>query len=182
MGSYKTEAIILSQTNFGEADKILTVFSKFSGKIRILAKGARKINSRKGGNLELFNQVFLVLAEGKNLDIITEVELIHSFKDWRKNLIRVGVAYYLVELVLRLTAEGQRNDRVFFLLKAHFTKLYRSDLVKLIRNFEEELLTELGFGIPKELVNGEGSLSVYIEEIIERKLKSKEVLKRIKYG
>jgi len=180
VSSYKTEAIILKRVNFGEADKILTIFSRHYGKLRVIAKGARKINSRKGGNLELFNHVNLHLAKGKNLDIITEVELANSFKNWRRNLTRVGVAYYLAELTDRLTAEAQKNTDVFFLLKRYLKRLESDHLGQLIRGFEEEMLNELGFGIPRQLKAIPGSLSDYIEEIIEGLLKSKEVLKKIK--
>lgn len=180
MSSYKTEAIILSRSNFGEADRLLTIFSKHYGRMKVLAKGVRKIISRKGGSLELFNHVALVLAKGKNLDIITEVEVRNSFRSWRQNLTRVGVAYYLAELVNRLTPEGQKNQLVFFYLGDFLGRLKKDPLSQLIREFEESLLEESGFGIPPNLENQPGSLSGYIEEIIERKLKSKEVLKRIK--
>lgn len=180
MSSYKTEAIILSRRNFGEADRLLTVFSKHYGRIKVLAKGVRKVTSRKGGSLELFNHVSLVLAKGKNLDIITEVEVRNSFRGWHQNLTRVGVAYYLAELVNRLTPEGQRNQLVFSCLGDFLGRLKKDPLPQLIREFEESLLEESGFGIPPALRNQPGSLSGYIEEIIERKLKSKEVLKRIK--
>ena len=126
MPTYKTEAIVLSRRNFGEADKILTIFTKHYGKIRALAKGVRRMKSRKGGNVELFNQVSLVLAKGKNLDIITEVELKNSFRFWRQNLNRVGVAYYLVELVESLTPEGQANRFAYRLLSPlHLPKHFR---------------------------------------------------------
>lgn len=182
MSVYKTEAVILSRVNFGEADKLLTLFSKHYGKLKALAKGVRRVSSRKGGSLELFNHVGLVLARGKNLDIITEVDLKNSFRIWRKDLIRVGLAYYLVELVDKLTAEGQKNQQVFFLLKRVLAGLEGKDLVSLVRQFEEAVLKELGFGVPTGLRAKKGSLSDYIEEIIERKLKSKEVLRKIKYG
>jgi len=183
MASYKTEAIILKRINFSEADKILTIFSKHYGKIHVLAKGVRKINSRKGGNLELFNQVNLFLAKGRNLDIITEVELQDSFKSWRRNLIRVGVAFYLTELVDKLTAESQQNVGVFSLLRRSLLAIGdRTSLSELIREFEEKMLDGLGFGVPKQLRDKPGSLSDYIEEVVEKRLKSKDVLKRIQYG
>lgn len=182
MASYKTEAIILSRINLGEADRIITLFSKHYGKLKVLAKGVRKIHSRKGGNLELFNQVKLVLAKGKNLDIITEVELVQAFAKWRKNLTRVGVAYYFTELIDKLTAEEQENQEVYNLLKEFLSRLSEKDLVKLIRQFEEKLLDHLGFGLPAAVRSQPGSLADYLEEITERQLKSKEVLKKIKYG
>jgi DNA repair protein RecO (recombination protein O) len=182
VASYKTQAFILKRINFGEADRLITLFSKHQGKLRVLAKGVRKPTSRKSGHLELFNLVKLVLAKGKNLDIITEVELVNSFRGWRTNLTRVGVAYYLVELIERLTPEGEKNRQLFRLLEEAFTKLKDDSLIGLIRDFERKLLLESGFGIPKRLENAPGSLVVYLEEIAEKKIKSRQVLKRIKDG
>lgn len=84
--TYKTEGIILKRINLGEADKIITLYSRHYGKIRCIAKGIRNITSRKGGNLELFNRVAIFLAKGKNLDIITEVQLLDSFSGFRQDL------------------------------------------------------------------------------------------------
>ena len=97
--SYKTEVIVLKRINFGEADRLVTVFSKSHGKQRLVAKGIRKITSRKKGHLELFTQVQLQVAKGKNLDLITEAATVNSFPKLRHNLNRVRIAYLLAELV-----------------------------------------------------------------------------------
>jgi len=62
--SYKAEGIILKRINFSEADKILTIFTKRHGKVRAIAKGVRRLTSRKAGSVELFNQAGLFLLEG----------------------------------------------------------------------------------------------------------------------
>lgn len=171
--SFKTEGIILKRSNFGEADKILTIFTKHYGKIKALALGVRKITSRKGGNVELFNQVVVFLIKGKNLDILTEVQIMNSFKGWRKDLAKVATAYYGCELVDRLTPEGQASRAVYELLEDYLKKISKESRLKLTRSFEEKLLEELGFGIPPELRQAKGSLRTYIEEITERKINSK---------
>jgi len=79
MRSYKTEGIVLKRINYGEADRILTIYTKRHGKIRAIAKGVRKLTSRKAGSLELFNNVVLFLVKGKNLDIITEAQTVDLF-------------------------------------------------------------------------------------------------------
>lgn len=171
--SYKTEGIILKRINLGEADKILTIYTKHYGKIKALAKGVRKITSRKGGNVELFNQVIIFLAKGKNLDILTEVQVVNSFRKWRKDLDKVSTAYYLCELVDKLTPEGQPSQAVFRLLKDSLSKIDQEKRLGLTRAFEEKLLEELGFGIPPGLKQAKGNLKAYIEEITERKINSK---------
>jgi len=179
VAGYRTEGVILKRTNFGEADKFLTLFSKHFGKIRLLAKGIRKTKSRKGGNLELFNWVKIYVAKGRNIDLVTEVELIKSFKDWRQDLNRVALAYHLVELVERLTAEEAKSRRVFELLIKSLERLGdEKDLERLRANFEVKLLEELGFW-PRGKSADEVDLQAYIEKLIEKRLNSKRVFKEL---
>ena len=118
MKTYKTEGIIIKRINFGEADRILTIFTKHYGKIKAIAKGIRKIKSRRAPHLELFNQTVLFLYKGKNLDIITEAQLVDSFSTLRKNLRKVAFAFGVCELVDQLTREGQKQLKAYELLKA----------------------------------------------------------------
>ena len=80
--SFKTEGIILKRMNYGEADRILTIYTLHHGKIRAMAKGVRKLQSRKAGSLELFNHSVLFLIKGKNLDLVTEAQTIDLFKSF----------------------------------------------------------------------------------------------------
>jgi len=175
-GIYKTEGIILKRRNFGEADKILTVFTKHYGKIKVIAKGIRKITSKKAGTLELFNHCKLVLVKGKHLDIITEVEVIKNFSSLMGNLNKVGVAWYFCELVDKLTAEGQANKDIFELLKNYLENLDQKNTPQFIRSFEEHLLNQLGFGIPLQWRRWSGSLKLYIESIVEREIQTPKLL------
>jgi len=147
----------------------LTIYTKHYGKIKAIAKGVRKITSRKGGNLELFNHCVLFLAEGKNLDIVTEAQVINSFSHLRSDLGKTADAFYIVELVDKLTPEGQGNRAVFDLL---IDALRNLD----IRSFEIDLLRVLGFWSDKV---DRRDIKGYIEEIIEKKLKSSEFQKEV---
>ncbi|MCJ7804281.1 DNA repair protein RecO [Patescibacteria group bacterium] len=175
--TYKTEGIILKRINYGEADRILTIFTKHYGKIRVMAKGVRKLSSRKAGSLELFNQSILFLVRGKNLDLITEAEVVNLFKNWRKDLNKIAFAYYFCELVDKLTPDNQPHPLVFELLRQAFLKLGVLPGSRLVREFEEKLLNELGFGVPEVLQKTQGSLKSYIESIIEKHLNSPKILK-----
>ena len=175
--TYRTEGIVLKRINYGEADRILTIFTKHYGKIRVMAKGVRKLSSRKAGSLELFNQSVLFLVKGKNLDLITEAEVVNLFKNWRKDLNKVAVAYYFCELVDKLTPDNQPHPLVFELLRQAFLKLGVLPGSRLVREFEEKLLNELGFGVPEVLQKTQGSLKSYIESIIEKHLNSPKILK-----
>ena len=179
MRAYKTEGIILKSSNYGEADRLLTIFTKNHGKLRVIAKGVRRITSRRGGNLELFNDVNVYLNCGKNLDSLSEVEVINSFSNWRKDIKSVGVAYYLCELVDKLTAEGQEHYQVFKLLVNSLSRLSERNYTELVVNFEKELITELGFGVPENLKDSQKSLKDYIEQITEKKITSPKIIREI---
>jgi len=177
--TYKVEAIILKRQNYSEADKILTVFSKEKGKLKVIAKGVRKITSRRAGSLELFNHLSLVVCEGKGLDSIIEVNVINSFPSWRVNLRSIGVAYYLCELVDRLTVDGQEHMAVFFVLLESLKTNSSKKARQIILSFEKQLLNLLGFGIPEKYLHDTESLKTYIEEITEKKIISPKVIKEI---
>lgn len=149
MHSYKVEGIILKRTNFGEADRIITAFTKQKGKIGVLAKGIRRITSRRAGSVELFNQSILFLHKGRNFDILTEATTLSTFPKFRTQLSLVGAAYYACELVDRLTAEEQEHDEVYELLVTFFLWLDgQKDAAKLplaLPRLETALLTKLGF-------------------------------------
>jgi DNA repair protein RecO (recombination protein O) len=108
---YRVEAIVLKRTDHGEADRLLTLFAPDLGKLRAIAKGARKPSSRKGGHVELFTHTHLLVAKGKQLDIVTQADTLDAFMPLRDNLERVGYAYYLAELVDRFSEEGDAASR-----------------------------------------------------------------------
>ncbi len=176
--SYRTEGIILKGFNLGEADKILTIFTKYSGKIKARAPGVRRLSSRKAGNLELFNQVRIFLAKGKTFDILTEVEVINSFEKIRRDLKRVSLFDYFGELVVRLTREEQENHLVCELLAASFEKLTQGgSLREAAVDFQKKLLGNLGFGVPES--DDFKVLQAFIESIIERKLNTPLIFKKV---
>ena len=182
MNSYKTEGVVLKRSNFGEADRIITLYTKHYGKITGLAKGIRKLTSRKRGALEIFNQVIFFVAKGKGMEIITEAEVLNPFSSWRKDLKKVGVAYEFCEMVDKLTAEGIAQPEVYELLVTALNRLgtiSREELPAVIERFAGLLLKQLGFWPKEKTFPLHLSASLLVEEIIEKELKSKRFLKRI---
>jgi DNA repair protein RecO (recombination protein O) len=114
---YRTEAIVLRRTDFGEADRLVTVLTPDRGKLKLVAKGARKPASRKSGHVELFSHGQFLVAVGRELDIITQAETIEPFRPLREDLLRTTYAYYLAELADAFTAERDENHPLFDLLK-----------------------------------------------------------------
>jgi len=177
--TYKTEGIVLKRTNFGEADKIVTFYTKDYGKLVALAKGVRRLTSRKRGSLEIFNQVVFFAAKGKSLDIITEVETRQTYSQWRKDLKKVGAAYEMAEMVDRLTAEGSEQKEIYELLCSYLQRLKttsKQNLPLFVNSFGQSLLRYLGFWPKNKSFPANFNVEVKIEEIIERELMSKRFL------
>src|SRR5919205_3086957 len=128
---YRTEAVILRRSDFGEADRLLTLITP-NGKRRVIAKGARKTPSRLAGHIELFTHTALLLAVGRNLDIITQSTILSSFDRLRGDLRRIGAAYYAAELIDRLIEEEDENRPAFELLVATLAALDASNNTDLV--------------------------------------------------
>jgi DNA repair protein RecO (recombination protein O) len=143
---YKTQAIVLRQRKLGEADKIVTLFSANLGKLDAVAKGVRRTRSRLAGHLEPLTLGSYLLAEGRELDIVTQAETIDAFVDLRDNLDRLGRGLYCAELVERLLPERSEAAPVFLLLKSALERLANVQELELtLRFFEIHLLDELGY-------------------------------------
>lgn len=142
----RTEGVILRRRNFGEADRILTIYTKDNGKITALAKGVRRPRSKKAGHVELGSWCKIFVARGKNIDLLTEVETKRAFGISEFSETRANKIYHLLELVESLTPEHQKNQTVFILL-VHFLKRVTSeedfDFVSSV--FKIKLLSTLGF-------------------------------------
>lgn len=145
MRGFKTEGIILKRRNFGEADRILTAFTFHRGKVSILARGVRKITSRRAGNIELLNRVQMYLHPGKNFLILTEATALYTYQKLKDNLTLSTVAFHLIELTDRLTAENQENPELYSYLTELLDRLSERPRQLLVRAFEVKILSNLGF-------------------------------------
>jgi DNA repair protein RecO (recombination protein O) len=143
---YRTPAIVLKRRDQGEADRVLTVFTPAMGKRQLLAKGVRKITSRKAGHVELFTHSQFLVAKGQTWDLVTQAETIEGFRPLREDLLRTSYAYYVAELVDRFTQEGDEHHGLFELLLATLGRLAETaDLALLARYFELRLLGLVGY-------------------------------------
>ncbi len=110
----KTDAIVLRSFRFGEADRILHVYTARHGRIGAIAKGARKTKSRFGARLEPFSHVELMLHQGSGeLHTVTGVSLVEAHRAAREDPYRLSVGLVGAEAMLRLFVEEERNERAF---------------------------------------------------------------------
>lgn len=142
----RSEAIILRRRDYGEADRILTLYVRDRGKIGAIAKGARRITSRQGGHIELFAHAELLLARGRNLEVVTQAATVEAFRPIREDLVRTTYAYHLAELLDRMTEEGEPSPATFDLLRASLSALCDAEDPSLVaRYFELRLLGLQGY-------------------------------------
>jgi DNA repair protein RecO (recombination protein O) len=136
----------MHRQDLGEADRLLTVYSLDRGKLRLVAKGARRPRSRKAGHLEPFTRVQLLLARGRELDIITQAEAKDTYPGLRDDLVRLGQAAYVVELVDRFAVERDVNQALYRLLINTLERLIEDvKVATVIRYFELRLLDQVGY-------------------------------------
>jgi DNA repair protein RecO (recombination protein O) len=178
MRTYKVEGIVLKRRNLGEADRILTILSKESGKIAVIAPGVRRIPSRRSPHVELLNfSQFTLYGSSKTfMPIVTEAQTLEDFSLIKDDLRKIGLALYICELVNGLCADNQENRSIFFHLKSILSELTETlNASSLIKKFEKDLLIGLGFWSEAKLLQTQDS-RIIMERLLEKKLKTLRVL------
>ncbi len=145
--SFRASAVVLRHADWGEADQLLTLYTREQGMLRALAKGARKMTSRKGGHLQPFTQITVQLAKGRDLLIVTQVETVNAFLPLHDDLVKLGYASYAVELLLRFSYEEEGgNPTLFRLLVETLDRIEKeSEAWLAVRYYEMRLLDAVGF-------------------------------------
>jgi DNA repair protein RecO (recombination protein O) len=145
--SFRVSAVVLRHSELGEADRLLTLYTREHGKMRAVAKGARKVTSRKAGHLEPFTHVTLQLAKGRDLMIVTQAETVNAFLGIGEDLTKMGYASYIIELLERLMYEDERSAPSTFNLLLETLKHIEteSDAWTAVRYYEIRLLDHAGF-------------------------------------
>jgi DNA repair protein RecO (recombination protein O) len=145
--SFRVSAVVLRHKDWGEADQLLTLYTREQGKLRVVAKGARKITSRKAGHLQPFTYVNLQLAKGRDLMIVTQAETVNAFLGIGADLMKTGYASYVIELLDRFVYEDDGgNPGVFKMLVETMERLEKeSDAWTAVLYYEMRLLDHVGF-------------------------------------
>jgi DNA repair protein RecO (recombination protein O) len=166
--SSKLTAIVLKRSNFSEADKMITVFSREKGKVFLVAKGVRRIKSRRAPHLEPFNEVEIVYRKR----VISEAK---SFHNQRRTLESLSYVLYASEIIDKLLPEEQPHEEVYELFK---TLLSDGELNESkIKIFAANLLWSLGF-FPKGQYPKEG-INDFVEQVAEKRIRSKKFIEEI---
>ncbi|HKY74186.1 MAG TPA: DNA repair protein RecO [Patescibacteria group bacterium] len=172
MRTFSTEAIILKRSNIGEADRIVTLFTKDFGKIACIAKGVRKMTSTKRSSLEpgMYSKIFC--AKGHGMPILTQAQILDDFQHTRSSLVTTRNLSQVLEILDTVTVEEEGQDgafeQVLDILRAlnEDSASSKSRVTQLLRTF----LAYLGFQDVNETKFS--TISAYVEFLADKKLKS----------
>ena len=114
--SYQCEALTLKKFSLGEADLLVTLYTREWGKVRAIARGARRSNSKLVGHFEPLTQVKLSMAQGRDLDHVTQAQVLTGFASLKENLGAITKGLYLAELVDGFGSEANPNQPLFRLI------------------------------------------------------------------
>lgn len=181
MHSITDEGLVIKRSNIGEADRLITLFTKNHGKVTVIARGVRKLSSKRAGGLELFNLIKAQMVKGRGeLNTLAEIQILNTFKSWRKQLGRVTLAYQMCEVVDKLTADYQPHPQVFNILVTALSQIgnLKKDWKLNIESWTLDILVDLGFWPrDKEFT---GDIVEFIEDLSSRSYNSPKLLQKLK--
>ena len=96
---YKTEGIVLKGMPLGDRDRLISLYTQDYGRVRLVARGIRKISSKLSGHLDTFNRVFVSISSRSSIDSISGGEVVETFKELKTDLKITARAFYIVELI-----------------------------------------------------------------------------------
>lgn len=161
---YRDQAIVLRTYKLGEADRIVVLLTRGRGKVRAVAKGVRKTRSKFGSRLEPTSHIAVQLYEGRELDIVTQVESLDHFRAVRDDLDRLARASAMLEIADQLAQEGEVNPRLYQMLLGALRTLAGSDSPLVVPAFFFKVLALEGYRPEVErcvLCGDEGPLVAY---------------------
>src|SRR3989344_2085457 len=165
--------IIIHQVRFGEADKFVFIFTAHHGLIKVVAKGARRLTSKKSPHLDNLNLIKFQTNRGDIPQYLSQVETVDAFSRIKSDLKKTRTCFYLTEILHRTLAEGEADEALFSALKKFLEGLNlsaESDCRGLAIEFQHYLIKRLGFPPPKS--DAPAALVSYFESLIDRPLVS----------
>lgn len=144
MASYRDEGVVLRTIRLGEADRIVTIATPDHGKVRAVAKGVRRTTSRIGARVEPLTHVTMLCWKGRELDVVTQVEVVDSFRPVREDLDKMGPALTMLEVVDQVAVERHPMRDLFDLLVRALRTLETSDSPLVLAAFCWRLLAVEG--------------------------------------
>lgn len=142
----KTEGIILKEADLNEVDRLLTVYTKELGKVRVSAKGVKRLESKLRYSIEPISYVQLILVEGKSFLILKDAVLIDEFLKTKKDLKKIKVAREIAETIDEAIVGEEKDEGIWNLILTSFEELnvgYQVSYIK--QDFQKSLIKLLGY-------------------------------------
>lgn len=132
----------------GDTDKIVVIYTREFGKIKVVAKGARRLTSKFGGRLEPFVCNQLLVNKGRNLDYLSQAEVVENFLALRQVADKIETAMLFLKWVHQLTEEGYPDAEFYELLFAGLHKIKESSEMTPVQQwFQKQLMRHQGVSI-----------------------------------
>ena len=142
----KTEGIIIKTLDYGEGNKILTVFTGNYGKISLMARGAKKTKSRLSGVTQLFTHGEFVFYKGTQMGTLNQGEILHRFAEIQKDIQKTAYVAYIVELVDRMVESEQPEPFLYQQLLSSIEQINEGKDNEIVaRIFEMKMLKNAGY-------------------------------------
>lgn len=129
--TYSVEAVVVRASDFGEADRLVTLLTPFAGLVRAVARGARKPKSRLGGNVDLLRHIKVSVNEGRTLHSVSQAQSISSLRGLHSSLEKMSTGLYVAEMAEKFSVEGGSNPALF------------NQLVQMLQTVSDEALHPL---------------------------------------
>lgn len=169
----KDQAFVIKRINFGDSDRYLTLFSQNHGKMEVVARGVRKITSKRAGNVELLNRINFQAVKGIRNHVLTEVALIDSYEELKRELSQIKEVFLMCELIDAVMPAGVVHSDIFDLMDRALKHV--STDTRTMTYFQAKLLSSLGFWDGKISFKNDLHVRNFMEQVIERKLRSDRV-------
>ena len=158
MSLYRDKAIVLRTYDLREADRIIVMMTEEHGKVRAVANGVRKMSSRFCARLEPLSHIDVLLSKGKDLDTVSQVELVTSARGLYTDLDRLTRGLAMLEAVDQLGMEAEPTQHLYKMLVGALQWLSENDSTLVLAAFYFKLLVVEGVGAHVEKCVGCGAL------------------------
>ena len=173
--AFSDTGIVLKSVDFAEADKLVGILSHNHGYQEFVARGARRLNSKKAPHLDLFNKVKFQAGRGNSPQQLIQADTEEYFPQLKSNLEKVRIALSIAEILTSILPHEEEDRESYLSLANFYTSLNKSlehnEIARLTNDYSLYLLRHLGYPQPKVVESS--TLSIYFENLINRKIVSR---------
>lgn len=176
MNYLKDVGYVISRHNYSEADKYITILTQNNGKVEVLAKGVRKLTSRRAAHLELLNKIsFQAVSRGQNSRyVLADVSLLETHVGLKNTLESLQVLFTMCELLTVLCPSQEKQENVFSLLDKTLGEMDGTRQDFALQSFQVKLLSTLGYWDARHTFIDADDISQFTQNVMERRIKSTE--------